>query len=203
MAAIFAALALLAGAALVFAASWLVQSDAPAKADAIVVLAGDARRARHAADLFRQGYAPRVLVSRPIRTAHQRMLDEMGVVLPRSEEVDALVLQRSGVPAERIEFFGNGSVSTFEEASVLGRMFAGQSPTLMVVTSPYHTRRAGIILRRDLSGAKVVMVATAYEEFPERWWTSQDAARDLLLELAKLAYYAIGGRFAAAKPGAT
>lgn len=197
---VLAALALLIVGALVFAASWLVRSDAPAKAEAIVVLAGDARRARHAADLHRQGYAPRVLISRPVRTARERMLDDMGVTLPRSEEVDAMVLRRAGVPAERIGFFGDGSLSTFEEAVVLGQMFAGKSPTLLVVTSPYHTRRAGIIIGNAMPSARILMTPTAYEEFPERWWTSQDAARDLLLEFAKLAYYALGGRFATARP---
>lgn len=192
-----AALTLLAGVTLAFAALWLVRSDPPEKADAIVVLAGDARRARYAADLFVKGFAPRILVSRPVRTARERMLDDMGIVLPRSEDVDAMVLQRTGVPRERIEFFGEGSLSTFEEASYIGRMFPGQSPVLLVVTSPYHTRRAGIIFARSLPETKVVMVATPYEEFPERWWTSQEAARDLLLEMAKLAYFALGGRFAA------
>lgn len=196
LSAAFVVLALLVAGVLVFAASWLVRSDAPAKADAIVVLAGDARRARHAADLYQQGYAPHVLVSRPVRTARERMLDDMGVILPRSEEVDALVLQRAGVPVERIGFFGDGSLSTFEEAVVLGQLFAGKSPTLLVVTSPYHTRRAGIVLGNAMPTARVLLVPTAYEEFPERWWTSQDAARDLLLEFAKLAYYALGGRFA-------
>ncbi|MDK9723635.1 MAG: YdcF family protein [Sterolibacteriaceae bacterium MAG5] len=192
-----AVLMLGAGILLAFAASWLVRSDQPEKADAIVVLAGDARRARYAADLFHKGFAPRILVSRPVRTARERMLGDMGIVLPRSEEMDSMVMQRAGVPPERIDFFGEGSLSTFEEASVLGRMFAGQSPALLVVTSPYHTRRAGIILARHLPEAKMIMVATVYEEFPECWWTSQDAARDLLLEMAKLAYFALGGRFVA------
>lgn len=197
---VLAALALLVAGALVFAASWLVRSDAPANADVIIVLAGDARRARHAADLYRQGYAPRVLVSRPVRTARERMLDDMGVMLPRSEAVDAMVLRHAGVPAERIGFFGDGSMSTFEEAVVLGQLFAGKSPTLLVVTSPYHTRRAGVVLGNAMPAARILMAPTAYEEFPERWWTSQDAARDLLLELFKLAYYTLGGRFAAARP---
>lgn len=189
---------------LVFAAKWLPDTAKPESADAIVVLAGDVRRALYAGDLFNQGYAPLILVSRPIRTPRDKVLDSFEIPAPRAEEIDMQILRRKGVPAERIAFFGEASISTYEEALALRKRFAGQSPTLLVVTSPYHTRRAGIVLRRDLPDAKVVMVATAYEEFPERWWASQDAARDLLLELAKLAYYAAGGRFAAApKPEPT
>lgn len=53
----------LTAAALFFASSWLLQSDEPQAADAIVVLAGDARRARHTADLYRRGLAWQILVS--------------------------------------------------------------------------------------------------------------------------------------------
>lgn len=44
------------------AARWLNNPDPPAPADAIVVLAGRFERSMYAADLFRQGYAPRVVL---------------------------------------------------------------------------------------------------------------------------------------------
>jgi uncharacterized SAM-binding protein YcdF (DUF218 family) len=180
---------------LVFASSWLLQADEPQSADAIVILAGDARRTRHAADLFRQGLAPRVLISRPVRTAREKVFDDLHIPLPRAEQLDSEVLQKTGVPAANIAFFGEGSVSTFDEALALQRLFAGKSPRLLVVTSPYHVRRARMILADTLPDAQMRVVATPYEEFPERWWTSQDAARDLLLETAKLSFYLAGGRF--------
>jgi uncharacterized SAM-binding protein YcdF (DUF218 family) len=186
------------GMAFTFASVWLLQGDAPKATDAIVVLAGDVRRTLYAADLFRKGYAPMVLVSRPARDAREKVLDRMGVPFPLSEEISIEVLLRGGVPLPRIEVFGVGSLSTYEEARVLGQRFAGQSPHLLVVTSPYHVRRARMILADALPGADLRVVATPYEEFPDRWWTSQDAARDLLLEMAKLAFYLAGGRFSAA-----
>ena len=63
------AMVLASGVGFYFAATWLLQSDPVERADAIIVLAGDMRRSLHAADLFRQGYAPQVLVSRPARDA--------------------------------------------------------------------------------------------------------------------------------------
>lgn len=183
---------------LAFASSWLLQSDELQPAEAIVILAGDARRTRHAADLFRRGLAPRVLVSRPVRTARERLLDGLDIPFPRAEQLDFEVLRKTGVPAANISFYGDGSVSTFEEALALQRLFAGKSPRLLVVTSPYHVRRARMILVDAIPGVDLRVVATPYEEFPERWWTSQDAARDLLLEMAKLGFYLAGGRFLAA-----
>ena len=144
---------------------------------------------------FLQGFAPQVLVSRAARSAREQMLDELGIVLPRGEEIDIRVLERAGVPRDRIAIFGTASLSTYEEGKVLGGLYAGSSPRLLVVTSPYHVRRARMILESALPNAKLSVVATPYEAFPERWWTSQDAARDLLLEIAKLAFYGAGGRF--------
>lgn len=65
---------------------------------------------------------------------------------------------------------------------------------LLVVTSPYHVRRAAMIFRQAYGGAHVV-VGTPYEPFPREWWRSQDAARNVLLELAKITFYLVGGRF--------
>jgi uncharacterized SAM-binding protein YcdF (DUF218 family) len=183
-----------------FAASWLLQSDVPKTADAIVVLAGDARRARYAGDLFLQGFSPLVLVSRPDRTARERMLDAMVVTFPRAEDIDSRVLQKLGVPAASIAYFGEASLSTFDEARALRSRFEGARPRLLVVTSPYHVRRARMILSAAMPHAELVVVATPYEPFPQRWWTSQDAARDLLLESAKLGFYLLGGRFSSAAP---
>lgn len=182
----------------VLASSWLLQSDEVRPADAIVVLAGDARRTRHAADLFRRGFAPRILISKPERTGREKMFDGMEIPFPRAEQLDMEVLRKTGVPAGSIAFFGEGSVSTFDEALALQRLFAGKAKRLLVVTSPYHVRRARLILADALPDTVLNVVATPYEEFPERWWTSQDAARDLLLEAAKLCFYVVGGRFSVA-----
>lgn len=187
----------LVAAALVFASSWLLRSDEPRQADTIVVLAGDARRARYAADLFHQGLAKQVLLSRPAPTAREKLLSSLAIPFPRGEQVDSWVLEKSGVGAGSIGFFGEASLSTFDEALALQRRFAGQSPRLLVVTSAYHVRRAKMLLEDALPNATLTVCATPYEEFPARWWTSQDAARDLLLETAKLGFYFLGGRFSA------
>lgn len=194
-AALIATLALLAT-MLAFASSWLLQADEPKFAEAIVILAGDVRRTRHAADLFRQGFAPLVLISRPVRTAREQLLDGLDIPFPRAEELDFEVLSKIGVPTANIAFYGDGSVSTFDEALALQKsLFAGKSSRLLVVTSPYHVRRARIILADALPGVDLRVIATPYEQFPARWWTSQDAARDLLLEMTKLGFYLTGGRF--------
>lgn len=48
-----------------------------------------------------------------------------------------------------------------------------------------------------LLGAALAVCATLYEPFPDEWWRSQDAAREVLLEWAKLLFFLAGGRFLA------
>ncbi len=183
--------------ALAGAAVWLRAPEAPAKSDVIVVLAGSVERAFYAADLYRQGYAPLVLVSRPEREAGQRMLDELGMKLAAEEDINMQVLQRKGVPQEQIRVIGTGSRSTLEEALVVREEIAGRPLRIMVVTSPYHVRRTGMIFRKILGDvpAELRVVGNTYEQFPERWWNNQGAARNVVLESAKIAYYLLGGAF--------
>lgn len=179
------------------AAAWLRAPEAPAKSDVIVVLAGSVERAFYAADLYRQGFAPLVLVSRPEREGGQRMLQELGIDLPAEEDVNMQVLQRKGVPHEHIRVIGAGSRSTFEEALAVREVIAGKPLRIMVVTSPYHVRRTGMIFRKILGDvpAELRIVGNSYEAFPEHWWSDQGAARNVVLESAKIAYYLLGGAF--------
>ena len=189
--------AVLAAVFLLFAADWLRGDAQPKAADAIVVLAGTPERAFYAAELYKAGHAKTVLVSIPVRERAFLMLDELGIAFPRMEEIYRQVLERSGVPSDRIVMFGRGSASTYEEARVLSGLIRESRPRLLVVTSPYHVRRASLILK-DVMGpaaADITVVGSPHEPFPARWWTSQDAARNVVLELVKIAFYCVGGRF--------
>ncbi|MGP1677002.1 MAG: YdcF family protein [Burkholderiales bacterium] len=187
----------LAGAALGLGhvADWLSVSDRPQKADAILVLAGSYSRSFQAADLYRQGLARKIYVSVPARDDQFRLLDEAGIAFPREEELMRQVLLKKGVPANAIEYFGKHSISTAEEAQAARALFARRAPRLLVVTSPYHLRRARIIFSDALPAADIRVIATSYEPFPSSWWKDQSAARSVLLELAKITFYQLGGRY--------
>ena len=81
------------------------------------------------------------------------------------------------------------------EAQAARALFAGRAPRLLVVISPYHLRRARMIFSDALPAASIRMIATSYDPLPSSWWKNQSAARNVLLELAKIAYYKLGGRF--------
>jgi uncharacterized SAM-binding protein YcdF (DUF218 family) len=178
-----------------YASDWLSAGDRPQKADAILVLGGSFTRPFQAAEFYRQGLARKIYVSVPAREDQFRLLDEASIAYPREEEVVREVLLKKGVPAAAIEYFGKDSISTAAEAQAARALFGKGAPKLLVVTSPYHLRRTRMTFSDALPGADIRVIATSYDPFPQAWWKDQNAARNVLLELAKISFYQLGGRF--------
>lgn len=195
--------AMVAGAGLLFAGTWLTKDDVPVRADAMVVLGGGYYRPLYAADLFREGFAPVVYVGRVIRSDEDRMVMRYGFALAEQDAVYRRILTAHGVPDEAVRTYGQELRSTVEEAETLSALLGPGPGRLIVVTSPYHVMRARMTFRHALPGWEVLVCGTAHEPFPERWWTSQAAARSVILETAKLVYYLLGGAFRAPEGGAT
>jgi uncharacterized SAM-binding protein YcdF (DUF218 family) len=152
---------------------WLIRQDALEHADAIVVLSGALPyRAEGAAELFNQGYAPEVWVSLP--AGPQRELQEMGIHFVGEEEYDRDVLTHLGVPASHVSIFPNEIVNTEGEIAEIAKLMRAQGKhTVIIVTSPEHTRRVralwnAIAGKDDL---KAVVRATPTDPFDaDHWW---------------------------------
>ena len=190
-----AAALLLAGLAAWLPGWFMDFSDAPRKADMIVVLAGAYSRPFYGADLYKQGLAPEIWLSRPYRAPAELKAVSLGVSIPAEEENNRAILLRLGVSADKIHLYGDSTMSTANEALSFKRAANPRGKTILVVTSRWHARRAKWVFRRDLPEAKVLVCATPYEEFSRRWWSSQDLARVAIMESAKMLYYLLGGRF--------
>lgn len=186
-----------------YAGHWLHYSDSPEKSDAIIILAGNPARAFYAADLYLQGYSADIYISKPLRLSHERLLDDIGVFFPFAEEIYRQVLLKKGALNSRIHILGTSSISTIEEAEAAKALFKGGHRKLLIVTSFYHVRRTKMIFKDVLKGYDIKVVGTPYESFPERWWTNQDAARDVLLETVKILFYKLGGSFHSRQTSAT
>ena len=190
------ALALAASARLaLFAVGWWIDfGEQPVKSDVLLVLTGNYARTAYAADLFAQGYAPEVWVGRPRRYSSLVQLDEMGIRLPREEDIDREILLKRGVPRSRIHLYGRDVGGTAEEASALRAEFPPRGKKILAVTSRYHARRALLILRRLLPEAEVRVVATPYENFDRRWWENKEQLLNGISEALKTLYFLSGGR---------
>jgi uncharacterized SAM-binding protein YcdF (DUF218 family) len=177
------------------AAGWLLVSDAPPKADALVVLAGSAtyvERARRAAKLYEEGRAPVVVLTDDGQRGGWDAASERN---PLFVERAGEELRRAGVPHGRVEVVGRVVSGTFDEAGALREYAAARNlRSLIVVTSGYQSRRARWTLRRVFDGSGVRVGVEAVEPGQQTpraalWWLSTLGWELVPGEYAKLIYY--------------
>jgi len=157
---------------------YLVHAGRPVKADLIVVLAGDfsGNRILLAGDLVRKGFARQALVSGP-----------SGAYGLYESDLAIQFAVRHGDPASYFIPFPNDSRSTASEAAdVLRALRERHVHVVDIVTSNYHTRRAGSIYRSQAPDLDIHMVAAADPTYaPDGWWKNRDARKTFLLEWMK------------------
>ena len=174
---------------LYYASTVLPIQDVPAKSDAIVVLGGSYYRPLRAADLYREGYAPLVYLSVPVHNPVSVHLKPLGLSLPKQEELFYNIVVKKGVPPRAVRFFGVASRNTVEEAVALRQALGPGPHRLLLVTSPLHCRRARIVFQDVFPASDIRVVATVYEPFAPKWWTSLNSARAMLNESVKILVY--------------
>jgi uncharacterized SAM-binding protein YcdF (DUF218 family) len=166
--------------------SYLIDVQAPARADAALVLAGDFRcgRVLRAGELVRDGFAPRALVSSP-NTIYGRPEGELGVGC-------ALL---HGQPEKFFEVVHIKALSTVEEADQLAPVLARRGiRTLLIVTNESHTRRAGRIFRGRLGPDVAVRMIGVADPFfsPDSWWKHHEGREIVFFEWTKTVATALG-----------
>lgn len=181
-----------------FAGYWMKVNEPPVKADYILPLAGDPHRLIKAAELYQKGYAPVLLISNSKEYPPQPidiLQWKMGYPDYSRDEYNKRLLSLLGAGNARLEPFGNGHISTAEEAEALKKYFNGKTPSLLIVTSPNHTRRAKMIFEDVLPECEITVTATEEGEFETWWWKDQISSQKLVMEFAKTAHYMLGGAF--------
>jgi len=161
-----------------FAGDFWVLDEPATQSDALVVLGDDnyaADRAFKAADLYRAGVAPLVVVSGRMLRANVSLADVM-----------AHDLQSFGVPASSILKLAHRAQNTQEEASEVAHLIESRRwKRVQVVTSNYHARRVRFIYERSVPRGVTVRVSGARDsEFdPSRWWETRQGQKLFLSEL--------------------
>jgi uncharacterized SAM-binding protein YcdF (DUF218 family) len=177
---------------------YLTREDPLRKADAILVLAGTRMlRPLEAADLFREGYAGRIVLTRDAQEEGvERTLRERGHPFQTDVERAHDVFVAMGIPPSAVIIPERRHDSTAAEAITLRELAAAHGwRTVLVVTSRFHLARARFAVRRELrdAGVDVVMRASRYDPMrPERWWTRRGEVRWVVSEIPKLVAYVAG-----------
>jgi uncharacterized SAM-binding protein YcdF (DUF218 family) len=181
----------------VYGGRYLDHEDPLRQADALFVLGGSRmERPLEAADLYREGYAPLIALSPESEEPAEVIARTRGIPFPRKAEVQAAALIASGIPRDAFVLSSGNADSTAAEGALLRSLTTSRGwRTVIVVTSKYHTRRAGFAMRRALAGTgvQVVMRASRYDPAtPERWWHSRGDIRYFVTEWQKLIAYRLG-----------
>jgi uncharacterized SAM-binding protein YcdF (DUF218 family) len=171
---------------------FLVARDDLQRSDALIVLAGNSPyRAAHAAELFRAGWAPRVIVSNEVVLSH-------GVELTWSQLL-AAGLVTLDIPREAIIPLEQVAQSTHHEAlQSRDLMLARGWRRAIVVTDPFHTRRAATAFRGvwDRAGLEVLVAPAESSKYSvANWWRDPNKATRVIQEYVKYPYYLLTGQF--------
>lgn len=176
-----------------YAGTWLVKKDKLVHADAIVILMGSiSDRVLQAADLYSQGYASTVIMVEESMGAY-RLLKDRGVEIISSTTQCKNALMILGVPETDIITLPGDAVSTQMEAGIITNYLKRNLniDTILLVTSPDHTRRASMIFTKAFQKSKmhvsVISCPSLYNDFTGRaWWRKKEDIQTVVAEYVKL-----------------
>ena len=174
---------------LVATGHFLAVEDPVADADAIVALSGDeGARTDTAVALWKEGRAPLIVFV----GAAEDPLSPPAAELMKRQAVAA------GVPADRVILEARSATTRENAQRVRDLLAANKIGTAILVTSPYHQRRASWLFARELEGTGIT-----FRNYPARdpdwdastWWAREPSRSLTLVELAKLGAQVVGGVF--------
>jgi uncharacterized SAM-binding protein YcdF (DUF218 family) len=183
-------LALLAAAILLFrgVGRWLVREDSLTHADALVVLSGGMPyRAEAAGHYFESGYAGEVWVTRPEGPFDQ--LNELGIQYFGEDDYSREILLHLHVPEKDIHVLPGTIIDTEQEVEeIVGELRKEGKSSVIIVTSPEHTRRVRALWDK-LAGEHLNAVVRAAPEDPfdaDHWWRNTRDAFSVVREILGL-----------------
>jgi len=171
--------------------TFLLRTDAVAKADVAVVVRGDEirfDRAMKAAALVRDGWTDRIYVSSALADPPARALATKGVILPSAQDDIVSVLLQRGVPCERIVVDASppGGGTEGEMRRLRAFMTSRGLTSALLVTSWFHTRRVKRTAAAILPEFRLAVLPADDEEAAQRWWRKRYVAQTVIEEYGKL-----------------
>jgi len=175
---------------------FLVVSHELRESDLIVCLSGHAvERSLAAADIYREGLAPRIFVAREIPPDGYDVLEREGIRILETVDVATRILAGRGVPTAAVIVSKDPSRSTESEAAMVRALVQERGwDSVIVVTSPSHTRRAWWMFRHAMEkeGVRIQVTPSTYSGFrAEDWWKTRRYVREVIVEYQKLLFYAV------------
>ncbi|MDR6552314.1 YdcF family protein [Paenibacillus qinlingensis] len=167
----------------------LIVLDEVSNSDVIILLGGEGgfgERSRKAVELYKNGYATKVLLTDGTFDYKHDM--EINKMLAKVESL--------GVPEESI-MLEDHAQNTFENAKYTKEILEQEGmQKALVVTSDWHTLRTRLTFKKVYknSGIDLHFVAAPSEFTFDQWWTHHDTKKNVPLEWVKIIYYKLLNR---------
>jgi uncharacterized SAM-binding protein YcdF (DUF218 family) len=177
-----------AGAAVFFGVGfYLSPQSSLSKTDAIVAISGGETDARTTAavDLYKAGWAPMLIFS-------GAAADPNG---PSNAQAMATLAVSDGIPPDAI-LLDQTSLDTSQNATNVAAIVRSENfHSIILVTSPYHQRRAEIAFHRALGSSFTILNHSSYDQSWRRsdWWATPYSRNLTYSELQKVAYELVSG----------
>jgi uncharacterized SAM-binding protein YcdF (DUF218 family) len=174
--------------------AYLVVEHPVEKSDLIVCMMGrPVERGLMAAEAYRKGLAPAVYVGREELPEGYDILQRKAVHFPETRDLLVMMLRGLGVSPSDCLVGDRFTGSTYEEVRVIRDLIEERRcKSVIVVTSPAHTRRAWLTFCEVFKGldVRIQMMPSTYSAFrPESWWKSERYLQEVIVEYQKLLYY--------------
>jgi uncharacterized SAM-binding protein YcdF (DUF218 family) len=173
---------------------YLVVKHSPEKSDLIVCLSGsNVERGLATADAYDMGFAPKIFLARETPPDGAAVLMERGLNYPENKDLLLMLLKGLGVPRDAMLISDKSVESLFEEAEMVKKVVDdGGYRSIIVITSPTHSRRAWLTFRKVFRGdenIRILVTPTSYSNYkPEEWWKKGPYAHEVISEYGKLIY---------------
>lgn len=164
------------------------------KADAILVLGGSVPdRMFEAVNIYREGYAPLIVLTKGPQPQGYDELLRLGISVPEGHELNVMVAEKLGVPESTILIIDKRADSTYSELQTVNKDFLKKEglKSVILVTSKSHTTRATKIFKHVTNGEiKVITRPSRYDSFdPKNWWKVRRDLGLTIFEYQKLIHY--------------
>lgn len=166
---------------------YLSPQDTLSQADAIVVVSGDSDRMKQAINLYKRGYAPKLILSGAAKDGLTS--NALAMHMEASE---------SGIPDEAV-ILEEKAYNTYENAVFTKQIALKQGfKNLILVTSPYHQRRVYETFRNVFGGSDVKLQnnPSIYSGWrSDNWWNNKKDLRLTQQEIIKIFWFAVTGSY--------
>ncbi|NOY67689.1 MAG: YdcF family protein [Gammaproteobacteria bacterium] len=182
---------------LTWSGRFLIRNDTLGQSDAVIVLTTGVDyypRLTEAARIYKQQLTDKIIINGNRKSDTLRQIETLGYK-PASHwsENPIRMLIVMGVPRKNIiAVNGEDIFDTVSEAKLVGKYALDQGiKNITIVTSKFHTKRAGYIWEYTYPDELTIKVSAAQDDpfDPDSWWKSGRQIRALLGEYGGWLYY--------------